>query len=334
MKRVSNAIAMTVFGLFFPLSAFAQGATPESQTGPGPGDPVAPVADRRDDDAKVKETPPQKWRATVDVVAGFGATPIVSQKVVGPLASQERRTLGTSRFATQSLNLALAYDVTEALKVYAMLPLGTGGLYSTDTRGSTIIGNVSVGAQLGRRIGKALEVAGALDVALPTATGDELPTRDDLARSGHVDQSAYDRFSVQKAISASRGREDTASYAPKHLGLVPRVGVVWTGVEHLELEGFAKYTSLHATGTNSSYEGSVVVGARGSYRFHKHVDGTLRLWTNIPVAGDDSAIAAAEPQVRGHFGSVMPIVGVILPIAGELTDPYAIGVRLALAGTF
>ena len=230
--------------------------------------------------------------------------------------SQENRTLGTSRFATQSLNLALAYDVTEAVKVYAMLPLGTGGLYSTDTRGSTIIGNVSVGAQLGRRLGKALEVAGALDVALPTANGDELPTRADL--TGHVDQSAYDRFSVQKAISASRGREDTASYAPKHLGLVPRVGVVWTGVDHLELEGFAKYTSLHATGTSSSYAGSVVVGARGSYRFHEHVDGTLRLWTNIPVAGDDRAIAAAEPQVRGHFGSIMPIVGVILPMTGDV----------------
>ncbi len=332
MKRVKRAIAMTAFGLSFPSIAFAQGTPPETEG--GPGEPVAPIADRRDDDAHAKEATPERWRVTLDAVLGFGATPVVTQRVTGPLLTQESRALGSSRFATQSLNLGLSYDVVRDLKVYAMLPIGTGGLHADDSRGASIVGNFAVGAQIGRHIRKDVALVGALEVALPTANGDELPTADELAKSGHIDQSAYDRYSVQKAISASRGREDTASFAPKHLGLVPKVGVVWTGIDRLEVEGFAKYSSLHATGTNSAYEGSFVVGARGSYRLHKLVDGTLRLWTNIPTAGGDSAIAAAEPQLRGHFGSVMPVFGVILPIAGELTDPYAVGVRLAVAGTF
>ena len=335
MKRVANAVAVTVFGVLAPAAAFAQGTPSDTQGSFGGAvTPTAPVADRRDDDVRGGEAKPERWRATLDAVLGFGATPVVTQRVNGPLLTEESRALGTTRFATQSLNLALSYEVVPDLHVYGLIPVGTGGLYGRDTRGSTVLGNLSFGAQIGRRMRKDLELFGALDVALPTANGSELPTRDDLAKSGHVNQAAYDRFSVQKGIEASRGREDTASYAPKHLGLVPKVGVVWTGIERLEVEGFAKYASLHATGDGGSYEGSFVVGARGSYRFHKNLDGTLRLWTNLVAAGADTATAVAEPQLRGHFGAVMPVLGLLLPVAGELTAPYAMGVRLALAGTF
>jgi hypothetical protein len=46
-------------------------------------------------------------------------------------------------------------------------------------------------------------------------------------------------------------------------------------------------------------------------------------------------VVVAEPQIRGHFGALMPLVGVVLPIVGDdLTSPYNVGVRVALAGRF
>jgi hypothetical protein len=135
-------------------------------------------------------------------------------------------------------------------------------------------------------------------------------------------------------MSDSRGREDTAAFATNHFGIVPKVGALYKGMEKVELEGYVKYESLHATASDASYEGAVVVLARGSYRFHKYADATLRAWTNIAVAGPDSAVVLVEPQVRFHFGAIMPIVGVVLPVAGELTDPYVIGARASIAANF
>jgi hypothetical protein len=271
----------------------------------------------------------------VDLVFGFGRTSIVSQKVVGPLVTQESRTAEAARYATQSVNLAFAYEIIHGLEIGLMVPLGTGSVYpGSVTRGSTTIGNVAVGGEYGYHVRPDLELKGGLDVALPTAQGTELPTPDDLAALGHLDQTTYDRFSLQRAIADSRGREDTAAYAPKHLGLVPKVALSWTGVNKLEIEPYLKYESLHGLGSDTSYEGALVIAARGTYRFHKFVDGTLRIWTNIPTAGPDSAVAIVEPEVRGHFGAFVPVVGVIIPFAGELTSPGAVGARLALAARF
>jgi hypothetical protein len=183
------------------------------------------------------------------------------------------------------------------------------------------------------RLRRNLELAAGLDVAFPTAGGDELPKESELAKIGHLDQTAMDRFALQHALSDSRGREDTAAFAPKHLGLVPKVAALWRA-DKLEVEPYVKYESLHATGTNASYEGALVAAVRGTYRFHSKLDGTLRVWTNLPVAGDDSAVAVVEPQIRGHFGAVMPILGFVVPFAGELTDPNAVGIRAALAARF
>jgi hypothetical protein len=221
-----------------------------------------------------------------------------------------------------------------SIQVGALLPIGAGSIYPNETRGSTVLGNVTLGGIYSRRASQTLLLKGALDVALPTASGVELPSASELTTSGHLDQTELDRHALLRAMSDSRGREDSASFASKHLGLVPKLGLVWTGREKLEVESYLKYQSLHGTVTNSAYEGSVVFLARATYRFHPTFDATLRAWTDVRVAGPDSYTVAVEPQVTGHFGALLPTLGVVVPVAGDLISPYAIGVRGALAARF
>jgi hypothetical protein len=343
MFRRGVALSVATIALFISSSAFAQETPSEPSPPPPSSDPSGATIGASTGIGEQPETPPEpkeggdeRFSATVDTVIGFGVTPTVNQKIVGPTIFNETRSTGNSRFVAGSMNLGLGYKLNERIRFGAILPLGVGQLYpGEDTRGTTTNGNLALGGEYSVAMKKGLELSGGLDVALPTASGDELPDNAFLANSGHVDQTGYDRFSLNKAFSASRGREDTALFAPKHLGLVPKVDVIYKGISKLELEAYVKYESLHATGTNVDYEGALVVLGRGSYLLNKYIDGTVRLWTNVPVAGPDSTVVVAEPQIRGHFGAVMPLVGVVLPIVGDdLVSPYTVGVRAAVAARF
>ena len=351
MKRAGLSLSLTLafatFGLSLSTVAAAQdepvtAEPPPPAPAPAPA-PAAPpalqasgpeAADRPSESSMPHHEEEDRWRATLDAVFGFGATPVLSQRIVGPFLSQEGRTAETARFQTTSINLGLSYEVVSHLRVGALLPLGAGSLIPNETRGSTVVGNFTLGAEYEGHVREKVVVFAGLDLALPTASGNELPEARDVRTLGHVDQTSLDRRSLLRAMSDSRGREDTAAFATGHLGIVPKVGAVYNGMEKVELEGYIKYMSLHATASEGSYEGAVVVAARGSYRFYKYADATLRAWTNIAVAGPDAAVLIVEPQVRFHFGAVMPIVGVVLPVAGELTDPYDLGVRASLAANF
>lgn len=336
LPSLAITIAVASFALTVTTIAGAQEHADTATAPPPPAlEPSGPIADHPSDPDKPQHGAEEdRWRANVDAVFGFGATPVLSQRIVGPLLSQESHTAETARFQTTSVNLGLSYEVISHLRIGALLPLGAGSLIPNETRGSTVVGNFTLGGEYEMHANKDLELSLGLDVALPTASGNELPEASTVSTLGHVDQTAFDRRSLLQAMSDSRGREDTAAFATDHLGIVPKVGALYTGMEKIELEGYVKYESLHATKSEGSYEGAVVVLARGSYRLGKYADATLRAWTNIGVSGPDGATVLVEPQARFHFGALMPIIGVVVPVAGDLTDPYDIGVRAALAANF
>lgn len=335
LPSLAIAIAIASLGLSITTVAGAQEASGE--TAPPalqPAQPAGPSADHPVDADKPHSAEEERWRASLDAVFGFGVTPVLSQRIVGPLVSQESHTAESARFQTTSVNLGLSYEAISNLRIGALLPLGAGSLIPNETRGSTVVGNFTLGGEYEAHARKNLVLSLGLGVALPTASGNQLPDPTTVNTLGHVDQTAFDRRSLLQAMSDSRGREDTAAFATDHLGLVPKLGALYTGIEKIELEGYVKYQSLHATASEGSYEGAVVVAARGSYRLGKYADATLRAWTSVAVAGPDSTVVVVEPQARFHLGAVMPIIGVVLPVAGELTSPYDIGVRGSLAANF
>lgn len=326
------AVAVASFG--FSITTVAAAEEPGPATAPPALSPSAPAADQPAGASTQPEGGGERWHAAVDAVLGFGATPVLSQRIVGPLVTDESHTAERARFQTTSVNLGLSYDASSRLRLGALLPLGAGSLIPNETRGSTVVGNVTLGGAYEAHARKDLVLSLGLGVALPTASGTELPDPKTVDSLGHVDQTALDRRSLLQAMSDSRGREDTAAFATDHLGIVPKIAALYTGMEKVELEGYVKYESLHAIKSIADYEGAVVVAARGSYRLGRHADATLRAWTNIGVAGPDGVSVLVEPEARFHVGALMPVVGVVLPVAGDLTAPYDVGVRASLAANF
>ena len=102
------------------------------------------------------------------------------------------------------------------------------------------------------------------------------------------------------------------------------------------VQPYVKLENLVSTvsGAEHSYIGELVFGTFLGYRVHEYFDVGARVWGNVPIAGGDSAVGVVEPQVRGHIGNVMPVLGAVVPFAGPLTDPQFAGVRLALASRF
>jgi hypothetical protein len=335
LGRAFASSCVAILCLAMPSIAAAQEAAPEKEASHDatPTHGEAPPAAEKAEGEHHGEGAEDKWRASIDTVFGFGATPVVSQRIVGPLLSNESRTAESARYTTTSINLGLAYELMHNFKVGVLLPLGGGSLYPNETRGATVIGNVTVGGEYEVHVKKDVAVGLGVEVALPTASGSELPEAETL-KTNHVDQASLDRFSLLRAMSASRGREDTASFSSDHLGIVPKLGVLYTGSEKLELEGYAKYESLHGVRNDAGYEGAIVVAGRAAYHLSKSLDAGVRVWTNIATAGPDSTVAVAEPQITGHVGWITPMLGVVLPFAGEITNPYQIGVRAAAAARF
>jgi hypothetical protein len=128
--------------------------------------------------------------------------------------------------------------------------------------------------------------------------------------------------------------EENALYEIDHVGLIPKLAL---GYHHgaFHFDPYVKLENLIATKSNAehSYTGELVFGGTAAYRALPHVEPALRVWANVPLANTDfSAVAAAEPQLRFPFHDITPLVGVLLPFAGPLTNPYEVGVRIAIGG--
>src|SRR4051812_41387909 len=133
MRDMKRVLALSVSLLAFSVasSAFAQDEASPSSKGADPQpvsggiDPAAtpPSIDKPSEEAPKKEEGEERWKASLDVVFGFGATPVVSQRIVGPLLTNESRTAESARFTTQSFNLGLEYELLRDFEVGALLPL-------------------------------------------------------------------------------------------------------------------------------------------------------------------------------------------------------------------
>jgi hypothetical protein len=274
-----------------------------------------------------------------DNVFGFGTTPVIVTSPIRFGSAPFNEQLQALRFTSQNADVGFSYEPINDLALGVELPI-THITYDADLgpRSVTAIGNFELNAEYVRVIAKHLALAPSLEVALPTAQGEEEPTKAEVAAEpGKVrDVTSLDRFSAQRAAAAARGWEENHLFAPHRLGVVPRIGVLYE-LGKLEIEPYAKLGALFST-RGAPFEGDVVLALRAGYRFHALFDAGARVWTNIPIGGnlpeDESPVGVVEPQVRGHFGALSPLVGVVLPFVGPLSHPENVGVRVALAAHF
>jgi hypothetical protein len=274
-----------------------------------------------------------------DNVIGIGRTPVIETDAIRLGGAPLVHHLNDVRFQSQNFDIGVSYEFINDLAIGIEFPL-THITYnsSLSTRSVTSIGNFELNAEYAKIIAKHLELVPSLEIALPTAQGDELPTKEEVdADPGKSRElTPLDRFAAQRAAAAARGWEENHLFAPQRLGIVPRIGLLWE-IGHLELEPYAKFGALVST-NKKPFEGDFVFALRAAYRFHKFFDGGVRVWTNIPVGGslpeDESPIGVLEPQLRGHFGAFLPVFGVVLPFVGPLSHPENVGIRFAIAAHF
>jgi hypothetical protein len=274
-----------------------------------------------------------------DNVIGIGRHEVITTDAIRLGGAPLVHHLESARFNSQNFDLGVTYEFLNNLAVGVEFPF-THATYTTalETRSVTAVGNVEVNLEWVKLLTKHVALVPSLEVALPTAQGDEPPTKEEVDADPAMvrDVGALDRFAAQHAAAASRGWEENHLFAPGRLGVVPRIGLLWE-IGHVEIEPYAKVGALVST-KSAPLEGDLVFAVRAGYRLHQLLDAGMRVWANIPLGKslpvDVAPVGVLEPQIRGHFGNVLPVFGVIIPFAGPLADPMTIGVRFAIAAHF
>ncbi len=308
----------------------------------GGTDPVGREAHaEHEQSGKEADTHPVKF--ALDLVLGFGKTGVANQDLPGPLgAVNPSNSVGQAKATSESFIIGGAVQLGH-FELGARLPLTLGSLDPStgeQSRGTSALGNFEVEGQYEHEFNDHTYGTFGLGVALPTAQGTEVPANANQLNAdatGRIDQTSYDRYSLNQAAAASRGWEENELFAPNRLGIIPRIGVGTHLVSGLTLEGYVKLENLIDTSGNAEhgYVAELVPGARIAYRAAAHFEPGLRVWANVALAGsDENAVAVAEPELRFPFHDFTPTLGVVLPFAGPLTDPYFVGVRAAVAAQF
>ena len=280
----------------------------------------------------------------LDFVVGQGDVPFVFQFPPAGNGQLGGNGVGVTKTTALSFILSTEFKIASGFGAEVRLPWIDGHI-SPPSDGSegpsnwfSAMGNIEVAGFFETKLMKDLSGLAAIGFALPTAQGTEGPEATEDPNSTKFDRSANNQMAVQRAAAASRGWEDNALFEPHRVGIVPKIGVKWTH-EKLALEPYIKIENLIATNDTLAhkYVGEFVGAVRGSYRAHENIEPALRMWTAIAFSGSDEdkkATFFVEPQVVGHFGPVHPVLGLILPVAGALTDPRYLAVRAAIAASF
>lgn len=294
----------------------------------------------------------------IDGVFGFGDVPALNGTPPTTLGTTPSHTVENTHVASDSYILGLAYRITKNITIGARLPIvhaafGPEGLETQ--RGTTTAGNLEIWAAYEKKLTKQLAIIPELGIALPTAVGDELPSGAEVAAepTKNYDNNANDRFSALQAASASRGFEESALFESKRLGIIPKIEVEYK-LRKLTLAPYVKLENLISTTSSAEkgYLGELVPGFLASYGVVKWLDVGLRGWASVAFDKenhDNNALMVVEPQLRGHFGPIHPVVGLLLPFfptSGPgntynppvpyepVFDPRFLALRIALTGKF
>ncbi len=264
-----------------------------------------------------------------DLVIGRGETLTLDQT-----ASRAAR----ADVECSSLVIGATYAIAAAIEVSLQLPLTLLRILppESDSRLTFAPGNVELEGEIEAVLAAGLAVQLALVIALPTATGRELPSSaalETMTRAAAARRrDDYDAFAAQRAATSARGHEEDPLFEPDHLGLVPTVSIDYrAGV--FALHGYIEFENLIRTDPRASHAfiGEIDLGIHARYLPTEVVELAAKAWTNAGLIGESDMVLAVEPQLRLHLAQCDFAAGLVLPIAGEWPDTSFVGVRLVAA---
>ncbi len=312
--------------------------------------------EKREEKAEKKEEEKQVepiFRLGLDAVVGRGYTSTVDGAVQPAAAPGQGNTnpttIDSGRVTSYSFLLDGGMKLSEGFGIGMRLPLVGGTLFTDPTRSDGGVGSFEVSGAGKVKLADMVALHLSLAVSTPTAQGRQIPATGGQVPivQGAIDQSNYDRFAVQRAASQARGYEDDELFQPQHLGINPKLALVFGTEGKWHVDAWVKFNDLIAVNNSYSYIGELVYGLNVGGFLIPQIEPVLRIWANSPLTSAPSAasyapyaqisstVAVVEPQIRFHAGPIHPYVGAILPIAGPLTNsPYSFGIRAGVSAIF
>jgi len=282
---------------------------------------------------KPKEQPKEPTpRKTVGVFAegllGVGRAPLP-----GPL-NPDTNDNTTGKATSFAILVGGHYDFSPAFRLMLRIPWTIGTVRSSERDASTnALGNPEVAARLRLSPPGNTEWAVRIGVGIPIAQGNT-----DFEGSA-ADAAGRAQNYLQRAADASDGWHDQELYALKRLPITPSL-LFSHRADRLRINGELKASVMPKLGgfiTSPMVSGTLslpaaafyaLLGGSVSYEVFDHAHVALAAWARYgfieQVAYDAAAVKptafqfVAEPKVLMQFGHVVPSLGFVLPIGGQL----------------
>lgn len=294
-------------------------------------------------EAKEKEKEPEpakpiKTRKTVGILAeaiiGFGKAP-----EPGPGSQTTSRGSDNADHGgatTFGFILGGHVDVTNPLRLMLRVPLSTGTIknYQGQDQNEVALGVPEIAGRL--RLGDPGETEWAikLGVGIPVAQGNP-----DITNTS--DTRAWEQARLQRVVNAANGWHDPELYTLKRVPVSPSLLVIHRS-GHLRINGELKAVFLPqvggdvhqptAPGGTGTYEYHglglwTLLGGSLSYEVYKHWYGALAAWVTYEIGRDYTweggnpptpVQFVMEPRILAQFGKVVPSVGFLVPLGGQL----------------
>jgi hypothetical protein len=300
-------------------------------------------------ETETKKESNEEKRGAVDLEVVIGGGKV---DAINPVANGLTGQIGYERRLTDviasGIVLSGRWDVSKNFNLGLRIPVAVATLRPGNDLDRTIVnlGNVEVEAELEKELNEHVEFFAGAHVALPTSFGNELPSEATLATNpASVDPIASDKFSANKAVSNAYGAENTALWLAGYLGLIPAVGVKLR-FGPVRIEPYVKLESMFSVRPESEERAiveldvggrvAVQVGSFGAPESKTKIDVGARAWGSFTLTDHegDLNIGVVEPEVRVGGEKWRVTAGVLVPFAGELTDPQWISGRLSATVVF
>jgi outer membrane protein OmpA-like peptidoglycan-associated protein len=280
----------------------------------------------------------ESYHLGLDGVGGAAQTATVNN-VVPPGSTAGifgKTTVQNASITNYSVIADAGLRLTPGFGLGLRLPIMGGTLFAGPTRSDVTVGNLEVSAVGMVNLAKSLNLELTLGVTLPTGGGDQIPPNAAAVPPilGGVDQSGFDRQSIQRAVSFSRGLEEDEFFQVNHLGINPKIRLIVGTYGKWHIDPWVKLDNLIATNSSYPFIDELLFGVNIGGYIVPAVEPVLRVWANVPLTGTDydNPVAVVEPRLRFHIGDFTPYAGVILPFAGPISNPYYDwGVRIGLS---
>jgi hypothetical protein len=291
--------------------------------------------------ARAEEEAEPKGKVDVEVVVGAGQVDALnanpgSTQLNGQLRYQRDLTPVTAA----GIVVSGQYEVSRGFALGLRLPVAIAQLRPPDDspRTSANLGNIEVEAEYEKELSRHATIFVGGHVAVPTASGSELPTNTTLAgNQAGIDPVAADGYAINKAVSNAYGDENTALWLAGYLGLVPVVGMKLR-FGRLRIEPYVKVESMFSVRPDAQERAIVelVAGGRVAVTIIEHLDLAVRAWGGFTLTDHegDLNIGVVEPEVRVGGERWRVTAGVLIPFAGELASPQWIAGRLTVTVAF